>query len=212
MLSNLFIWEIRLKKFRLCCRERYLGGQKLCKYYFLLRFCNRDATCIWSLSIYYYCWSGSRSFVIHWEKSVPTVAMWQRKKKKFLSKCVWACSYFFFFPFLTCLLYPTFYIFLFLLIIYFLLFTQNYYWCYFKISIQGFVIWFYHLYNKNNADQEFITNFRIGIMPCRWHVFISYNHIRGCCSELDLVFKWRAILKRKLNCTIMYVFCLSFTC
>ena len=99
MLSNLFIWEIRLKKFRLCCRERYLGGQKLCKYYFLLRFCNRDATCTWSLSIYYYCWSGSRSFVIHWEKSVPTVAMWQRKKKKNSKQVCMGLLLLFFFSF-----------------------------------------------------------------------------------------------------------------
>lgn len=136
----------------------------------------------------------------------------KKKKKKILSKYVWACSYFFFFFFsLVC------YIPLFIFFSFFSSFISS---CLLKIItgvilkflIQGFVIWFYHLYNKNNADQEFITNFRIGIMPCRWHVFISYNHIRGCCSELDLVFKWRAILKRKLNCTIMYVFCLSFTC
>ena len=137
MLSNLFIWEIRLKKFRLCYRERYLGGQKLCKYYFLLRFCNRDATCTWSLSIYYYCWSGSRSFVIHWRR-VSSYSGNVTKKKKNSSKYVWACSYLFFFFFLTCLLYPTFYIFLFLLIIYFLLFTRNNYWCYFKIPNSKF--------------------------------------------------------------------------
>lgn len=136
MLSNLFIWEIRLKKFRLCYRERYLGGQKLCKYYFLFRFCNRDATCTWSLSIYYYCLSGRRSFVIHWRKVSSYSGNVTKKKKKIPSKYVWACSYFSFF--LTCLLYPTFYIFLFLLIIYFLLFTQNYYWCYFKIPNSKF--------------------------------------------------------------------------
>ena len=96
MLSNLFIWEIRLKKFRLCYREQYLEGQKLCKYYFLLRFCNRDATCTWSLSIYYYCWSGSRSFVIHWRR-VSSYSGNVTKEKKNSSKYVWACSYFFFF-------------------------------------------------------------------------------------------------------------------
>lgn len=97
MLSNLFIWEIRLKKFRLCYRERYLGGQKLCKYYFLFRFCNRDATCTWSLSIYYYCLSGSRSFVIHWRKVSSCSDNVTQEKKKIPSKYVWACSYFFFF-------------------------------------------------------------------------------------------------------------------
>lgn len=87
MLLNLFIWEIRLKKFRLCYRERYLGGQKLCKYYFLFRFCNRDATCTWSLSIYYYCLSGRRSFVIHWRK-VSSYSGNVTKKKKTNSKQV----------------------------------------------------------------------------------------------------------------------------
>ena len=98
MLSNLFIWEIRLKKFRLCCRERYLGGQKLCKYYFLLRFCNRDATCTWSLSIYYYCWSGSRSFVIHWRKvSSYSGNVTKKKKKNSKQVCMGLLLLFFFF-------------------------------------------------------------------------------------------------------------------
>ena len=201
MLSNLFIWEIRLKKFRLCCRERYLGGQKLCKYYFLLRFCNRDATCTWSLSIYYYCWSGSRSFVIHWRKvSSYSGNVTKEKKKKILSKYVWACSYFFFFFLFSLVCYIP-------LFIFFSFFSSFIFSCLLEIItgvilkflIQSFVIWFYHLYNKNNADQEFITNFRIEIMPCRWHVFIFYNYIRGCCSELDLLFKWRAILRGNLT-------------
>lgn len=98
MLSNLFIWEIRLKKFRLCYRERYLGGQKLCKYYFLFRFCNRDATCTWSLSIYYYCLSGSRSFVIHWRKvSSCSDNVTQEKKKNSKQVCMGLLLLFFFF-------------------------------------------------------------------------------------------------------------------
>ena len=127
---------------------------------------------------------------------------WQcdKEKKKILSKYVWACSYFFFFFLFSLVCYIP-------LFIFFSFFSSFIFSCLLKIItgvilkflIQSFVIWFYHLYNKNNAVQEFITNFRIGIMPCRWHVFIFYNYIRGCCSELHLLFKWRAILRGNLT-------------